>query len=192
MLMKKSGIFVLGILIILVLAVSVSGCTDNSGSKSYNLNNTFSKEGLTFNYPSDFKEINTSVIVSGTSDNIDLGTYASPDNNTKISATKISLVKSPTDTIRSLADYSMINWKGSSDFQKLSDVSKNVTGASEAYEIIYTNTDPETNKFIKGYALFLGNQGKAEYLIQVKGTNDTFENTKKLYNQMFPTIKITS
>ena len=163
--------------------------TDNNTTTSYNLNNTFSKGGLTFNYPDNFKEINSSKVVSGDKTNIDLITLASPDNKTKITATTMSLA-SYHETIEEFKDITVTNVGKSSDFQVLGDTTLNLTDIPEAYEVVYTLTNPKTSQFNKGFYLFIGNNNQVVYGIQVFGPNDTFNNTKSLYDKLIPTIKI--
>ena len=190
--MQNRNIFLIFIIVVLIVALGFAGYFYflSSNNNNYNLNNTFSKEGLSFNYPNNFIETNTTNIVSGGSENKYLGTYSSPDNKTKIVVSESPLNNVPSETIEQLKDSSISSIKSSSDAQFLSDTTLNLTGIPEAYEVIYTGTDPKTNEFRKGFFLFLGKQGQKAYGIQVYGPNETFNNTKSLYDKILPTIKI--
>jgi hypothetical protein len=92
--------------------------------------------------------------------------------------------------IEDIKDISKTNIIQSSDAQFLSDTRLNLKGIPEAYELIYTITEPTTNEFRKGFFLFIGKQGQTAYGIEVYGPNDTFNNTKSLYDKLLPTIKM--
>ena len=189
--MRRRNILLIVVIAVLIIATSVIGYLyyQNSNTNNYNLNKTFSKDNLSFNYPSDFKEIPTSFTVSGNINDINLVTLSSPNNKTTIAVQEVNLKYTPS-MIEDIKDISKTNIKQSSDAQFLSDTRLNLKGIPEAYELIFAITEPTTNEFRKGFFLFIGKQGQTAYGIEVYGPNDTFNNTKSLYDKLLPTIKM--
>lgn len=170
--------------------IFISGCTDlpsNETITSYNLTNIYSNGGISFKYPSDFNET-VAKIYAG--DNEHLITLACPDNKTKIGVSKSSL--NPNLTVKELKDLSIRDWKSDSSLNVkiISDKQVNITGVPEAYEIITTSTDPDTKVFKKEIFLILGKQGQVAYSVEFSAPYEEFSNTKSLYEQILPTIKI--
>ena len=188
--MQRTNIFLIIIIAVLIVALSFVGYLyyQSSNTNNYNLNNTFSKEGISFNYPNNFKENpNISFDVSG-NPKLKFLTYLT-DNKTSISVMMMPLELSD-GSIQKIKDSSKKGIKESSDFQVLGDKKLNLTGIPEAYEVIYTMTNPEKNVLNKGYYLFIGQTGQIFYGIQVQGPIENFNNTKSLYDKLVPTIKI--
>jgi len=190
--MQRRNIFLIVIIAILIVALGIIGYLfyQTSNNNNYNLNNTFSKDNISFNYPSNFNETHLNFTVSPGSSVKTLVSLRGPNNETTITVQEVSLKDVPSMTIKELEDLSKTNIKANSDTQYLSDIKLNLTGIPEAYESIYSMTDPKTNKFKKGFDLFIGKQGQTAYAISVYGLNGDFNNTKSLYDKLLPTIKM--
>lgn len=102
----------------------------------------------------------------------------------------MSLVGYSNATIKIIKDDVKSSIENHTDAKFLSDTSINITGASEAYECIYTSTDPTNNEFRKGYYLFFGKANKVYYGMQIFGLNESYKNTQSFYDQVLPTIII--
>jgi len=181
--MKNSSSLIFGILGILVLVVFASGCTSNS----MDLSQTFSNGGISFNYPSDMNNTNSSTVVSGGSSLVDLGTLAASNGYT-IAVSKADITGSGA-TIEQMKEATNANIKkGSSTAQVLSDNTTTVNGV-KVYETLMTMKDPSSND-VKSLFVTTGKDGQTVYYLQFIADPSTYDSNAQLTNNIINTIKI--
>ncbi len=183
--MKKNTSWIFAILSMIILVVLVSGCT----SSSQNLNKTFSSQGISFNYPSDWNN----------------GNFTGEDAVNVTSLTRLGVLDSPSGLILAVSkvDLSLLagnmsveSFKNSSkasianeSAQILSDNQTNVNGVN-VYAFVYTKNNTSTNKSEKTMIVVTGKDGQTAYYMQFSGDPQTFDENLALMNQIIATIKI--
>ncbi|HML04570.1 MAG TPA: hypothetical protein VK426_02240 [Methanobacterium sp.] len=180
--------YVLLIVSILGLVVFASGCTS---SDAINMNNTFSKGGLTFNYPSFYTEA-TGVDRISASQGVELlGTYEDSDADTNGDANfaLLDVRKSSLDGYTVEDEYKAQRKSLTQNgFALLSDTQSTINGV-KIYEFIYKTSDPTSGEEIKGTYMLFGN-GKYSYSIQIQGPADQFEKYNNVTEEVKNTIKL--
>ena len=185
--MKK--IYSILIIAILATVVFASGCTDSSANSTngISLDKTFSKSGITFNYPSSWENVQSSDVVTGGDQVIKLGNLG--DDSGQVFVQKVDLTKYPSTTIEQLRDLTKQSFKSSSDAQVVSDTRSTVNGVT-MYELIFANTDPVNNDEYKHYYVVTGKSGKAGYYLDFYSLSSDFDQQLLLFKDIEQTIKI--
>ena len=184
--MKKNSLGIFTILGMLLMVVFVSGCT----STSQNLNQTFSSQGISFNYPSDWTTGNFSAedLPNNVTGLVRLGLLQSPDGM-GMGISKVNLTAfSGNTTVAALKDLSKSSIINESA-QVLSDNQTNINGVN-VYAIVYTKNNTSTNKSEKTMQVVTGVDGQTAYLMQFTADPQTFDQDLQLINQIIATVKI--
>jgi hypothetical protein len=185
--MRKYAILVISILALVVFA---SGCTDSgtaTNSSGVSLDKTFSKSGITFNYPSAWKNSKYKAIVSGESAVQQLGTLS--NSQASVIVQKVDIASIGGGTIEQLKDYNKKYIPESSNAQVLSDTQSTVNGLT-AYELIFSVTDPSTNEEQKHYYVFIGKDNVVGYYLDFASLESDFDQELPLFKDIEQTIKI--
>ena len=178
------------VIVILALVVFASGCTDSgtaANSSGVSLDKTFSKSGITFNYPSSWENVQSSDVVTGGNKVIKLGNLG--DDSGQVFVQKVDLTKYPSTTIEQLRDLTKQSFKSSSDAQVVSDTRSTVNGVT-MYEMIFAVTDPVNNDEYKHYYVVTGKSGKAGYYLDFFSLSSDFDQQLPLFKDIEQTIKI--
>ena len=183
--MEKYTSWIFAILGMLILVVFVSGCT----SSSQNLNKTFSNQGLTFNYPSDWTSGNfigqDAVILTNLTE---LGVLDSPTGlELTISQVNLTSIASNTsvESFKNSSKTSLINESA----QILSDNQTNVNGAI-IYAVVYTKNNTSTNKSEKTMIVITGKDLQNVYIMQFIADPQIFDQNLQIMNKIIASIKI--
>jgi hypothetical protein len=161
--------------------------TNSSFSTSWDstsLDETFSKEGLTFKYPSSWES--TTVEYDGANTNAELGVFTSTEN--LVLAVNKEVPANSSGTIKQAKDISKKNLKQGNSVKILSDTSKTVNGRT-IYEILYTFKDKD-NEDAKALAVITGKDGKVAYYLLFVSDVTTFDENQGLIDNIIDTIKV--
>ena len=176
----------------LILVVGLSGflfpdATNSSFSTSWDsteLDKTFSKDGLTFKYPSSWEP--TSVEYAGENPNAELGAFISPEN--LLLTVNKDVAADSSGTIKQAKDSTKKNLKKLNSAKILSDTTKTVNGRT-IYEISYTYKDT-SNEDSKGLAVITGKDGEVAYYLMFVSDVSTFDKNQGLIDKIIDTIKV--
>jgi hypothetical protein len=185
------GVCCVGLIVIIgLIAILFPDATTfnlDTGSVS-DLKNTFSQDGLTFKYPDWQTTSSQSDIVSSGSNVNYLTTLYSSDG--------LTLHVSDVDTsgygynVEQVKDITKTNIQASSSAKLLSDTKTTVNGLN-VYELIFTITDPNTNKENKLLYAVTGKEGAKVYYLQFIGETSVFDSNKKVIDNIISTIQVT-
>jgi hypothetical protein len=172
----------LGIISIILVVVFVSGCTDSANT---DLTKTFSKQGVSFNYPSDWfvmpydnGSISTDAQVIGL---VGPGTDLNYD---------LAVEKMPSSTIKQVKDDTMQFDKLNYNATIINETATTVNGLS-AYQVLYTEKDPEISDKKQKYSLYLIQKGSAVYTFEFRAYSvDNFDKYTEISNMIMSTVKI--
>lgn len=170
--MKK----IMGIIILIVLIVAVSGCAVGNTS-----NATYSANGITFNYPSDFKEETFSGDIVPGSDWETVGFLSNGD-------IYIGIYKNPTQNDPELVRNETVLTQFSGGDNLGSTQSTNSHGV-EMFENIATINDPSTNQTLRYYNAFFLVSGEV-FQISVYGKNGNVE-IEIISDRVFESLALT-
>ena len=181
MIKYNKGIMI-GIISIILVVVFVSGCTDSANT---DLTKTFSKQGVSFNYPSDWfvmpydnGSISTDAQVIGL---VGPGTDLNYD---------LAIQKVPSSTIKQVADVTMEMDKLNYNATLINETTTTINGMS-ANQIVYTEKDPEISDKKQKYSLYLIQKGSAVYTFQFRAYSvDNFDKYTEISNKIMSTVKI--
>jgi len=138
--LENNDLCQIGLLGIVICVVFLSGCitSPDVNQNSQDLDQIFSQNGLTFNYPNDwFNVTNDSVKANGYSPYV-MGVFNSP-NNVNLQVAQHNLSSSANITIKGLKDSTLEGIKNNTNNSaKLISDSKTTINGNVIYEITYT------------------------------------------------------
>nr|WP_319372840.1 PsbP-related protein [uncultured Methanobacterium sp.] len=139
--MENSDFWQIGLLGIVICVVFLSGCitSQDVNQNSQDLDQIFSQNGLTFNYPNDwFNVTNDSNEVNGHSPYV-IGVFNSP-NNVNLQVSQYNLSSSTNATIEGLKDSTLEGIKNNINYNSAEFISdsKTTINGNVIYEITYT------------------------------------------------------
>lgn len=150
------------------------------------LTETFSSDGLTFNYPGDWEIVESSGEVAGSGSIVqDLGTLASDDITLTVSGADLSEGWSVEEAKESTKN----NINNVTSAQILSDTQKTVNGVT-VYEMIGSLEDQTSKQENKFLYVVTGEDKKVVYYMQFIAEASAFDSNQKLMDEIVNTIKI--
>lgn len=162
------------IISLFVFIIAISGCTSLNPVE----NKTFSKGGITFQYPGTWEEnITFNYTTAPTENDTILGTMG--DNTISVSVASTNLTNSllSSFSIESLAQISEETFTSSELISTNTSTFNNIT----FYEQIYKSESGVSGEKYKNYRILFGKQGKKLYIIIFKTKEADFQ---KSYQQM--------
>lgn len=166
---------------ILIMTVSFSGCVDNTEG----FNQTFSEEGLVFNYPSSYSQVvqeqNRPGDIEGTQI---IGTLINNNTLTSIIVRKIPLNTS--NTLDSRANE--VRTQLMDNFDLLGDT-KNTLNGIVFYEFVYLDNRTQSNN-IKGVYLVFGENRNVGYSMNMITSAENFDSQNVIFQKIKGTIRI--
>lgn len=172
---------IFGIISIILAVVFISGCTDSANTE---LTKTFSKNNVSFNYPSDWFEMPYSD--DGIKSDAQIIGYVGPGNM----ESDFSIQKMSSATIDEVKDTNMQFDKLNYNATILNQTKTTVNGLS-AYQVVYTCKDPdESDKKIKESEYFI-QKGNNVYLLEFRVYSaDDFDKYAETFNKILSTVKL--
>lgn len=147
------------------------------------LTQTFSKSGITFNYPSDWESTDAKYATSGDSQELgalrgssDFGVIV---NKQDMTATVKEAYENTKNSLKTATEISP---------QLLSESQITVNGIT-AYEMIYTYKGDNSKEFKSMYVI-IGKDGQVVYYLQFIDSLSSFDSNKKVMDDIVNTIKI--
>ncbi len=173
--MKKIGI--IGIISVLVLIVAMSGCTSS---------NSYSGNGVSFNYPSEWKELNVSP-----PNLVGVGDPNSVDNQTKNVNTVVAIQKTAIpagQTLKQVYDTTYQEFaQTDSSFKTVSDTTMTVDGTTAYVNTHLINVDGVQKQ---EQAVWLLKNGYA-YVILCGALPSQFSSQQANFNMIINSFKVT-
>jgi len=179
--MKKQAIL---IMVILAFVVFASGCTDTSDN-STSSKNTFSQEGISFEYPSswgDFQKLGG----SGTDQLKNLG-YINGADNVDVQVQKTNLALVPPGTVEYVKNSSVEYYKDYYNATVLNDTKTSVNGLDH-YEVILSTNTPAYKE--KHYIVVMGKDNEVGYSIDFSAPVSRFNKQLPIFKSVEQTISI--
>lgn len=183
-LLKSKDVKLVGLITVFVLIIAVSGCTSTSNVK----NQTFSKGGITFQYPETWSNnVTFSYTTPPNSNETVLGNIG--DDTISVSVIVANLTNSGNSSysIETIADIQRASFNAGEILSSNVSTYNNIT----FYEMIYTSEDGVTGETYKGYKLLFGEQGDKLYTILFKTKEDDFQNSYQQMKEIQSSIKYT-
>jgi hypothetical protein len=167
---------------VFVFIIAISGCTSLNPVE----NNTFSKGGITFQYPGTWKEnITFNYTSAPTENNTILGTMG--DNTVAVSVSSTNLTNNilSSFSIESLAQISEEDFAAGELISTNKSTFNNIT----FFEQIYKSESGVSGEKYKNYRILFGKQGKIVYIIIFKTKVADFEKSYKQMKDIQSSIK---
>lgn len=179
----------IGILMIIGLVVSISGCTSFGTAPVQN--KTFSKSGITFQYPGNWSDNTTMNFAKSAGKDVELiGTLG--NGNVTLAVQYVNVTKHPNDagSADEVKDLSVSLAKASVNPNILSDTNRQIDNKT-AYELIYTIPDAVTNVTYKKYYVFINNaNNKNQYSLLFSVPESEFAKYYEQFNAIASSIHI--
>lgn len=170
-----------GIISILLAVVFISGCTDSAGTE---LTKTFSKGGISFNYPSDWFEM-PYTDDSIKSDAQIIGLVGPSDTDFDLTVQKV-----PSSTIKQVKNQTIQFNKLNYNATVLNETATMVNGLS-AYQVVYTDKDPDASDKEMKESLYFIQKGSTVYVLEFRAYSiDDFDKYVETSNKIISTVKI--
>jgi hypothetical protein len=180
---------IIGILAIIGMIVAISGCT-SFGTESVQ-NKTFSKSGITFQYPGNWSDNATMNFAKSAGKDVELiGTLG--NSNVTLAVEYVNVTKHPNDagSADEVKDLSVSLAKASVNPTILSDTNRQINNKT-AYELIYTIPDAVTNVTYKKYYVFINSaNNKNQYLLLFSAPESEFASYYEQFKSIASSIKI--
>lgn len=187
--MKIKYLSFIGILMIIGLVIGVSGCT-SSGTATIS-NKTFSKSGITFQYPGNWSDNATMNFAKSAGKDVELiGTLG--NENITLAVQYVNGTKHPLDimTTEQSKDFSISRCRETINPNILSDTNRQINNKT-AYELIYTIPDAVTNVTYKKYYVFINSaNNKNQYSLLFSAPESEFANYYEQFNSIASSIQI--
>lgn len=193
---ENRDLWQIGLLGIVICVVFLSGCII-SPDVNQDLDQIFSQNGLTFNYPNDwFNVTNDSVKANGYSPNV-MGVFNSP-NNVNLQVSQYNLSSSVNITIEGLKDSTLEGIKNNTNNNsaKLISDSKTTINGNVIYEITYTEKNLGFFLFIIPFVdeykslLVISGKDRQVYVMHFHAQTSTFDKNREIIDKIVGTIKI--
>jgi hypothetical protein len=196
---ENSDFWQIGLLGIVICVVFLSGCitSQDVNQNSQVLDQIFSHNGLTFNYPNDWFDVtNDSNEVNGYSPYV-IGVFNSP-NNVNLQVSQYNLSSSANITIEGLKDSTLEGIKNNINYNsaKFISDSKTTINGNVIYEITYTEKNPGVFLFIfpvvdeyKSLLVITG-KDKRVYTMHFHAQTSTFDKNREIIDKIIGTVKI--
>ena len=181
MLIKYNKGILFGIISIILAVVFISGCTGSAGT---DLTKTFSKQGISFNYPSDWFEMPyTDDGVKSDAQIIGLVGPASTDYD-------LTIQKVPSSTIKEVKDQTRQFIKLNYNATVLNETTTTVDGLA-AYQVLYTDRDPSASDKEMKESMYFIQKGNTVYILEFRAYSIAdFDKYAEVSNKILSTVKI--
>jgi len=196
--LENNDLCQIGLLGIVICVVFLSGCitSPDVNQNSQDLDQIFSQNGLTFNYPNDwFNVTNDSVKANGYSPYV-MGVFNSP-NNVNLQVAQHNLSSSANITIEGLKDSTLEGIKNNTNNSaKLISDSKTTINGNVIYEITYTEKNLGFFLFIIPFVdeykslLVITGKDRQVYVMHFHAQTSTFDKNREIIDKIVGTIKI--
>ena len=174
------------IILLVILVVSISGCTNHTQS-TVNNTKTFSEEGLNFSYPESWTLNQTQFPQNVSNYNLkELGTLSAPQGF-NVFIEKSASPSSSSDYIQKFKDLSAMGINNINTTIN-SENSTQINGLN-AYEIVMTVNDPQYDMPQKVLCVVV-EKDQNVYMIQFITENGSFDEYLPIFNNLTSTIKL--
>ncbi len=175
--MTKNNCWIIGIFVLVVSMIGISGCTSSAG------NQTFSDNSISFIYPSNMKNTTSSGnIISGAQGWNDVAFLS--NGNVYILVAKNPTLTDPSAT-RDVTGVSVVQNSG----KLLSTTDETNPNGVKVYRNIDTLSDPSTNTLLRYYNMFFEDTEGVVYEISVYGDDSKNSQILETANMVFNSLK---
>ena len=164
------------IIVILVAGIGVVGAYLLPSFVQVAPNQTFSKDGISFQYPGNWSSNVTVNWTGGNAQNNSIGSLG--NGNVTLGIIYINIT-SPFD-VATLGTMAVQSWKSEGLSSNVLSNTNSQIGTNTVDEIIYTSTDPISGVLYKYLYVIIGGQGKTVYVLRFGAPASDFN---KYYNQ---------
>lgn len=174
------------VIVILVIGIGVVGAFMLPSFYHITPNQTFSKEGITFQYPGNWSNNVTVKWTGGNAQNNSIGSLG--NGNVTLGVLYINIT-SPFD-VATLGTMAVQAWKDEGLSSTVLSNTNSQIGTNAVDEIIYTSTDPISGVLYKYLYVIIGGQGKTVYILRFGAPASDFDKYYSQFQSIINSISI--